>query len=29
VKKFPKDRTVKLAHASLLSDLGKTDEAVA
>jgi tetratricopeptide (TPR) repeat protein len=28
-KKFPKDRMVKLAHASLLSDLGKTDEAVA
>ena len=29
LKKFPKDRMVKLAHASLLADLGKTDEAVA
>jgi len=28
-KKFPKDRMVKLTHASLLSDLGKTDEAAA
>ena len=28
-KKFPKDRMVKLARASLLSDLGKTDEAAA
>ena len=29
LKKFPKDRMVKLVHASLLSDMGKTDEAVA
>ena len=29
LKKFPNDRMVKLAHASLLSDLGKTDDAVA
>lgn len=29
LKKFPKDRMVKLAHASLLSDMGKIDEAVA
>ena len=29
LKKFPKDRTVKLARASLLSDMGKIDEAVA
>jgi tetratricopeptide (TPR) repeat protein len=29
LKKFPKERIVKLAHASLLADLGKTDEAAA
>jgi len=29
LKKFPKDRTIIVARASLLSDLGKTDEAVA
>ena len=29
LKKFPADRMVKLVHASLLSDQGKTDEAVA
>ena len=29
LKKFPKDRMVKLAHASLLADMGKIDEAVA
>jgi len=29
LKKFPKDRTIKLARASLLSDMGKIDEAVA
>jgi len=29
VKKFPKDRMVKMSHASLLADLGKTDEAAA
>src|SRR5205085_9782910 len=27
LKKFPNDHMVKLAHASLLSDMGKTDEA--
>ncbi|MBZ5593587.1 MAG: tetratricopeptide repeat protein [Acidobacteriia bacterium] len=29
LKKFPKERMVRLAHASLLADLGKTDEAAA
>jgi tetratricopeptide (TPR) repeat protein len=29
LKKFPNDRTVKLAHASLLSDMGKIDESAA
>jgi tetratricopeptide (TPR) repeat protein len=29
LKKFPKDRMVKLTHASLLADMGKADEAVA
>jgi tetratricopeptide (TPR) repeat protein len=29
LKKFPKNRTIIVAQASLLSDLGKTDEAVA
>jgi len=29
LKKFPNDRMVKLAHASLLADMGKTDDAVA
>ena len=28
LKKFPKERMVRLAHASLLADLGKTDDAV-
>ena len=28
LKKFPKERMVKLAHASLLADLGRTDDAV-
>jgi tetratricopeptide (TPR) repeat protein len=29
VKKYPKDRVVKVVHASLLADLGKVDEAAA